>query len=210
MSSGWDVLGSVANTITAIAAAAAAWQAWKSLSSWRAETIGRRRLALAEEVLADFYEARDVFRWVRSPMGFAADYEQRPGRDEEPEDVRGHRDTYYAPIKRLSDHSEFFSKLQARKYRVIATFGKAAAKPYDDLQKIHSKIVVAARMLMNTRPDVSRNERDAEREERQLKIIWEGYSDPDEGDSDEIAEAIDQMVTDVERVFRAEITKNIT
>jgi hypothetical protein len=206
---GWgsvpDWVSAVANLTIALAAAIAAWQGVKSLTAWRREAVGRRRIELAEEILADFYEARDHFSWVRSPGGFGSESEGRPGREEEDEDVRKDLDMYYRPIKRLSDFADFFAKVSTRRYRVIAAFGADRAKPYDELNAIHARITSAAHMLMmmhrRVRPVTKHSQEQAEKFHH---VIWEGYP-PDA--PDEIKAQLDELVAAVERNFRGEITE---
>lgn len=188
-------VSAIANLGVAAAAGFAARQGVRSLRAWRDETIGRRRIELAEEVIADFYEARDIIQWSRAPASFGSEVEQRPGRDTEDSNERARKDTYYVPLKRLHDQSEFFSKLQARRYRVIAAFGNDAAEPYNRLRAIHAKVWTAANMLM----------RMTQRGEGQL---WEDLNrtvstaaDP----KDPIGAELDQLVVEVETRFRPEI-----
>jgi len=46
--------------LTGLATVLAGWAALRSLDAWRRETVGRRKAELAEEVLAQFYRARDI------------------------------------------------------------------------------------------------------------------------------------------------------
>lgn len=195
-----DWVSALAAIAVAVAAGVAAWQGLKGLNTWRAETIGRRRLELAEHVLADFYEARDTLAWVRSPVGYANESDERPGRDVEPEAVQTNRDSYYRPIKRLSDHSELFSRLQARRYRVIATFGTDAAEPFDELRSIHSSIVAAARTLMMTSGHTEMSERQKKKFDEREETIWSGLADIDLIDA-----KLTKIIADVEQRFRKEI-----
>lgn len=191
-----DWLSSVSNLIVAAAAGLAAIQGTRSLSAWRSETLGRKKIELAEEVLADFYEARDIFRWIRSPSAYTSEIESRPERGvDEREDVKNHRDTFFVPLKRLSDHSDFFARLRARRYRIIASFGIEAAKPYEELHSVQVEVQVAARTLMRIGPKGRR-----ESTEKYEAIVWEGYPT-----GDKISERIDALVASVENQFRSEI-----
>jgi hypothetical protein len=198
-----DWISSFSDLLVAIAATVAVWQGIKSLSAWRHEAIGRRRIELAEEVLADFYEAWDIIRWVRTPFTSSEESRERPGRDDEPEELRGFRDPYYTPIKRIGDHAEFFAKMRARRYRVIATFGTEAAKPYDAIHKIRIRIAHAAQSLM-TPARGSDNERTNLRRERWEADIWDGAED-----KDEISTELDGILKEVERRFRSEIDSSL-
>ncbi len=47
------------------------WVAIYGIDSWRRESIGKRKIELAEDVLALFYEARDVIRYMRHPVNLS-------------------------------------------------------------------------------------------------------------------------------------------
>jgi hypothetical protein len=193
-----DWISALSNMAVALAAGAAAVQGIRSLSAWRSETIGRRRLELAEEVIADFYEARDAFKWIRSPFASSAESEGRPGREEEHDRaVTQHRDSYYVPLKRMSDQAPLFSRLQARRYRVIATFGPEKAAPFDELRKIQSEVSATAQTLMEMRP----SERPLDLDTREMRRVI--YS---VGPNDKIGQRLDTLVADVEGLFRPEIS----
>ncbi len=196
-----DWISAVGNAGMAVAAGLAVYQGIRSLTAWRSETLGRRRMELAEEVLADFYEARDILRWVRSPMAYSHESVERPGRDDDPEDVRQHRDTFYVPLKRISDNAEFFGKMRARRYRVIATFGLEAAKPYETLNEIRNRIAVSAQALMRLDPRRS-DERTFARHERLEADVWEGAEE-----EDNISARIDEILIAIEDRFRKEIVE---
>lgn len=198
-------VAALGNIGVAGAAIVAARQGIQSLSAWRREAVGRRRIELAEEVLADFYEARDALRWVRSPMAYSHESKSRPGRDADPEDMRHHRDTFYVPLKRLTDLAEFFSKMRARRYRVIATFGQDAAGPYEEIWKIHTSISVSAQALMRLDP-LRNDDRAVIPQERLEAVVWEGYADGD----DEIVAKLDELLKSVEARFRPEIVDRTT
>ncbi|MES0127535.1 hypothetical protein [Mesorhizobium sp. M0029] len=194
-----DWISGIANAAIAVAAGVAAYQGIQSLSAWRRETIGRRRLELAEDVLADFYEARDILRWVRSPMAYSHESKERPGREEDEPQIQRHRDTFYVPLKRLSDSAEFFAKMRARRYRVIAAFGLDAAKPYETVNQIKNRIAISAQALMRLNPHLN-NDREAMRQERLEADVWEGTEE-----EDKINAQMEDVLKIVEEHFRKEI-----
>lgn len=108
----------------------------------------KRKTELAEEVLADFYEAREIFQSARSPGGFESEGKTRERESWEAEGDSRQLDSYFRTFERLSKKSEFFSRLYARRYRFLALFGQAATTPYDELFKIRAEITVAVRMLV--------------------------------------------------------------
>ncbi len=56
----------IADAITAFSAAIAAISFVVGISTWRREFVGKRRIELAESVLALFYEAADAIQEIRS------------------------------------------------------------------------------------------------------------------------------------------------
>src|SRR5262245_8878987 len=148
----FEFLRTIFSTITAGAAAIGVWIAIKGINRWRAETIGKLRIELAEGTLAEFYEARDIIQAARSPLirlGEGStreleDWEKAAPPDYNPRD----RDALYASAERLEKRSEFFAKLNARRYRFIAHFGPEAAKPFDEIRRVHDEIIQGAHNLI--------------------------------------------------------------
>lgn len=208
-STGWfDLIGAVANSITAIAAVVGVVVAVLGLDRWRTEMIGRRRIELAEDVLADFYRARDVIRAARSPLGFAGEGESRKRRDDEDPEDASHLDALYAVIERLNKHAQFFAEFEARRYRFMAVFGEGGVQPYEKLFEARGRILTSVHMLMTT----SRR-RERYREVKQEWIDQERRWESDIGwglsDEDAIASAIDEAVLAAERLCRPVIDENV-
>ena len=118
----WASVGEVVKVLAPVATAGAAWFAaiiaYRGLNKWRAETIGKRKAELAEDVLADFYEAKGTILDARRPGSTLADEgNSRPKlEDETPEETKRYNNAFRV-IERLSEKREFFAGWQARKYR---------------------------------------------------------------------------------------------
>ena len=186
--------GSVPDWIVAIAAALAAWQGIKSLSAWRKEEAGRRRMELAEVALSEFYEARDIFKWVRSPT--PADD------DDDPSEMQSARDIYSPILRRLAEDGDFFGRMRARRYRVQALFGAGAIEPYDIMNRVHVDVTQAAKMLIQT-PDSAHGPADRKRSAQWQDTVWD-----DADNQDEINGRIELAVRQAEAVFRPQIDMN--
>lgn len=156
-----EILKSLPGLVTAGAAVVGACVAYQGLQKWRQETVGKRKMELAEDVLADFYEARDIINHARSPAAFGGEGSTRPKREGEDDEDTRTRDAYYVAVERLFKRSEFFARLDARQYRFIAHFGKQAAAPYQQLREIRAAIIASAhtliRMHKNPTPSVQFN-----------------------------------------------------
>jgi hypothetical protein len=157
--------------------------------------IRKRRAVLAEEVLADFYEARDIFNAVRSPGNFSDEGSTRPKTEGESVEDTRILNIYFAAIERLHRKVEFFSKLYARRYRFIAVLGRDAARPYDDLFELRNEIVTAVDMLLITHRDRKTDSLASDMQEWQ-RAIWGGRRE------DPISKKLDSIVAAIEETCR--------
>ena len=158
---------------------------------------------LAEEVLADFYKAREIILEARSPGSIRADEgDTRPKMDDETPEETKQYNVYFLVIERLSKDSDFFARLQARKYRFIAHFGAEAVKPYDDLNQILREIRVAVHMLIGTH----KMHKSPELETNHRKWCTTIFGGPDE---DDIPKRLDAIVTAIEKTCRPAIQETV-
>ena len=115
------------------------------ISAWKVEFLGKRRIELAEEVLALFYQVRDAIEAIRSSFGYEGEGKTRkPGPNEKPEHKNA-LDQAYVLIERYNRHAEVFSRLHALRYRFMAQFGTDASTPFDDLNRLINELLLAAR-----------------------------------------------------------------
>ncbi|WP_230372302.1 hypothetical protein [Vibrio cholerae] len=78
-----------------IAVISACWAIVSGVGAWKREFIGKRRIELAEETLATFFEIKDAIAFIRSPFASVGEGESRVvGEREKPEETellnRGH------------------------------------------------------------------------------------------------------------------------
>ena len=151
----------------------------------------RRRAEFAEEVLADFYEARDVINSVRSPATFEGEGGTRKKYDWETDADTNTLNMYFATIERLQKRADLFSQLYSRRYRFIAYFGQKSSKPYDDIHKIYVDILISATMLLQTHQERTLGTLPQSREGWQ-KVIW------DHGDGDSIRLRLEHVMEAIE------------
>ena len=176
---------------TGLGALIAGWAAVRGVDAWRAEIVERRKAELAEEVLAQFYRARDVLTWARLP--------DRPVVDskDEGEALTGKGDRLHhslvSPIERLTKESPLFSDLQASRYRFMAYFGEDAAGPFEQISAIHGEVVSSARSLIH---DPAETADHADRDRWEDAIGWRGEDD------DALARRLADTIAAIERVCR--------
>jgi hypothetical protein len=188
-----DFLKALPPFITAGAAVFGAYTAFQGLQKWRQETVGKRKMELAEDVLVDFYEARDIVNAARSPGGFANEGATRTRSEDESDDDRRMLDAYYAVAERLFNRADFFARLEGRRYRFIAHFGPASAEPFEKLRRIHLQILAAVNHL-SLRYRASRNKEYQGQFADLENVIWDTL-----GKDDHIRRKLDAMVEDIEK-----------
>jgi len=198
-----ELVRAVPSVVTAITAIVGVVIGARGLHRWRAEAIGKRKAELAEEVLADFYQARDIIQAARSPGSFGSEGSTRAKADWESEDDTRTLNAYFATVERLNNQRQFFAQLHARRYRFIALFGLSAGEPYDDLFRIRSGIISAVQMLIMTHQNRDQGSLPTNRLEWQ-GIIWEGINKPDP-----IPPHLDRIVAAIEDTCRPAIQEAV-
>lgn len=181
-----DWVTAAGTAMTGLAASIGGWAAIRGVDAWRSEIVGRRKAELAEEVLAQFYRARDVLIWARLPDRPIELAPQTDDRD------RRHQ-SHASPIERLTQESALFSELQASRYRFMAYFGEDAVHPFEEMRAIHGEVVSSAESLIRDPDELAS---DAERDRWEDAIGW-----GDDGD-DTLARRLAETIAAVERVCR--------
>jgi hypothetical protein len=137
----------IADVITAISVAIAAIAFVAGINAWRREFVGKRRIELAETVLALFYEAEDAIREIRNPFSFADEGKTRQRSEYEAEEVATLLDRAYIVFERYQKREKLFAELRSVRYRVMATFGSKAGEPFDEVMKVLNEIFASANIL---------------------------------------------------------------
>jgi hypothetical protein len=174
--------------------------------AWRREHIGKRRIELAEEVLALFYQARDVLESIRSSFGYSGEGETRKPRPDEKPEHKAALDQAFVLVERYNRHIELFSRIHALRYRFMAQFGTKASTPFDDLNRVVNELLrssqrMARHAIRSDRP--FRTPADEEQHDKELLEIDRVYYGG--GDDDPIAPRIKKIVDEMERTCRSVI-----
>jgi hypothetical protein len=107
----------------------------------------KRRVELAEEVLADFYRSADIFREIRSPGGFKGESTARVRAENETPNEASQLDAYFIPIARIAQHSDFFAGLRSKRYRSRALLGQPIDEAFETLDEALWEVRSKAMML---------------------------------------------------------------
>jgi hypothetical protein len=114
----------------------------------RREFIGKRKIDLIEEVLALFYEAADIIRFIRNPFSSAtAGSTTRQRQLNETDEESTKLDRLHNLFEIYNSRKERFFQLQSMKYRFMATFGAKSSEPFDKIDSIFEEMTISAHML---------------------------------------------------------------
>src|SRR4030042_1656983 len=97
------------------------------INAWRREYTGKRKIELAEEVLALFYEARDAIRFIRNPFGYVGEGSSRKCADNESPEEKRINDRAYVVSERYTKCKDLLKRIRSIRYRYMAQFRKNSA-----------------------------------------------------------------------------------
>ncbi len=191
----------VTNILESVSLIFAAWTVIIGVNAWQREYIGKRKLELAEEVLALFYEARDAVRYIRNPFGYAGEGSARNAAPNESPEEKQINDRANVVFERYNKRQALFNKLYSMRYRYMARFSKDSAKPFDELNKIVNDIFTSAHMLSYYWKEQGHRQWKNDAEFRQHleemhkyeAIFWEKGSK-----EDSIIPRVDKVISDIE------------
>lgn len=164
---------------------------FRSFEKWKREKIEERRIDIALEALALAYEASFIFDSIRSPMSYEGEWADLKGIDD-PE-KRRKAGPFFAILKRIEHHKDYFERVWKMQPRFMAVFGKDAADIFMKLHKARREIEVSAGMLMRSAAE-GEPYRDAEFRKKLENDIW----NVDEK-ADKIAPKVKEFVHGVEK-----------
>jgi hypothetical protein len=137
----------IANILESISIIVAAIAVVVGIYKWRTEYLGKRKIELVEEVLALFYEIRDIIKYIRSPFSYASEGSTRKASDNETPAQKIVYDRVYVLFERYDKHKDKFSKLQSLKYRYWAYFGEKSVEPFNELNSVMNELFASANIL---------------------------------------------------------------
>ncbi|MDR5866216.1 hypothetical protein [Halomonas koreensis] len=131
----------------AVAIIAACWAIISGVGAWKREFIGKRKIELAEEVLASFFEVKDAIAFMRSPFSSGNEGKTRQRADNETKEESELLDRGYIVYERYNAKKETFVKFNTLKYRFMAAFGAETEAIFNDTSRTLNSIFVSAQML---------------------------------------------------------------
>jgi hypothetical protein len=172
----------------AVAIISACWAIISGVGAWKREFIGKRKIELAEEVLATFFELKDEIAYIRNPFSNTEEGKSRERGESELPEASKLLDRGFIVFERYNKRKEIFIKFSTLKYRFMAAFGHETEKLFNDCDAILNSIFVSARMLATHYwPRQGRVKMSEEKFKKHLEemhkhegVFWDHMSDEDE------------------------------
>ncbi|MBU4184744.1 MAG: hypothetical protein KKI12_05245 [Proteobacteria bacterium] len=139
-----ELIATIGQTIAIIAAC---WAIISGIGAWKREFIGKRRIELAEEVLASFFEIKDSIAFIRNPFATNEEGKSRKKGEYELSDETELLNRGYIVYERYEKKKDVLIKFNTLKYKVMAAFGPDTEKIFIDCNKTLNSIFISARML---------------------------------------------------------------
>jgi hypothetical protein len=182
------VMIELATIIQALGVLSACWAIISGVNAWKREFVGKRRIELAEQTLAKFFEVSDAVGYIRNPFSNTEEGKTRQRSERETSNQSELLDRGYIVIERYSKKENIFSDFGALKYRFMASFGAETEQIFTDTFKTVNSIFASARLLaihywqpkaMGLREE-DRFEKHLEETNRHEGIFWDSGSVEDE------------------------------
>lgn len=139
-----DELATIAQLVAVISAC---WAIISGVGAWKREFIGKRKIELAEQALAQFFEVRDAISFIRNPFASSSEGRSRERSEEETDSESELLDRGYIVVERFGKREQAFLQFNITKYRFMAAFGRESESIFSDTTKIVNSIFVSARAL---------------------------------------------------------------
>lgn len=194
---GWTPL--IAAIGVVITAALGFW-GLRTLDKWRREKIEEKKIEVAMDALVLAYESIGVFEGIRARivnMSEWEDMERTPGESDQERDRKG---SYYAILKRIRFHQNFFTRAYAMEPKCMVLFGSAAKEAFEQLYKARRSIETACEVLTYT---VKQSSDDPDTWFQCRADIWgEGLTPPKAKDPERVSRMLDGFRSGIERLCR--------
>jgi hypothetical protein len=150
----------------------------KGINSWKNELKWKRKYELAEDVLANIYEAHQAIKIIRSSAGYASEGSTRIKKDNETaEETKIYNDAY-VPFERYERNKTALTNLHTLKYRFIAIYGLKFENHFDKFSQVVNKVFLESNKLARIKSKKDFKEMEVCIKES-TKVIYSGEENDD-------------------------------
>lgn len=178
----------LATIAQAVAVVAACWAIISGVGAWKREFIGKRKIELAEETLAVFFEIKDAISFIRSPWSSSTEGSTRKRSEHETEAETQLLDRGYIVFERYESKKEVFVRFNTLKYKFMAIFGTETESIFKDTNQMLNSIFSSANMLSThywqrqgrVKMEEDEFQKHLDEMHKHEGIFWDRYNDDDE------------------------------
>jgi hypothetical protein len=175
-----------------------AFKGLRTFDKWRLEQLEQRKIDVALDALSMAYESKYVFEHIRSRLSTSAEWQDMPEIKDESATERMRRGSYYAILKRMEHHRDFFDRAWKLQPKFMAVFGPTSEGIFTLLHKARVAIEGSCETLMwefKEQPD--RRDRDNHDLWVQMRAdIW--ASRGPRAERDKVGRDLDEFVSKIE------------
>jgi hypothetical protein len=173
---------------------------FRTFERWKREKIEEKRIDTAIEALALVYESKFIFDFIRGPMSYANEWEKMPEFSGDTPQKRQQRGPFYATLKRIEAHKDFFDRAWIMQVRCAALFGPELEETFLLLQRARREVEVSAQMLYED-PFPQNNDEDNRKTWSEWRAVVWGHGSKKEG-GDDAGRMLKQFRSEIEAVCR--------
>ena len=200
---GWTQVLTIIGFVITIIIAVGGFQ---SFGRWQKQKFEEKRIDTAVDALVLIREMKWVFENIRSPMSFDYEWKDMPEIQGEEENKRRNRGSFYAVLKRIEGHREFFDRAWKLQVRCGALFGQKAEEALLLVQKARREVEVSAGMLARDPWPQVKTEDNKRTWEKFRTDVWAGYGGVNDV-RDTVSEKLEECNQTIEAICRPSLDR---
>jgi hypothetical protein len=195
---GWTQLLTIVGFVITVVIARAGF---RTFERWHREKIEEKRIDTAVEALALVYESKLVFEHIRSEGTQPHEWKDMP------EDYGEARAPFYAILRRIRAHKEFFDRAWKVQVKCTALFGSSIEDTFSLLHDARAGVQSAAQMLLNSPKPEYESKENLDTWERFRADVWSAQGAFAKG-GDQVGQKLTEFRTRMEALCRPIIDRN--
>lgn len=140
----------------------------------------KRRVELAEAVLADFLQMKTIIAQIREAGSFENENKDRLRDKYETEEQAKQKNTYFVPLARIVKNSGFISVFMSKRYRSNAVLGENIEYCFKNIEEVIISVESSANQLIHMIDRrIPRDDTNRALWDKCEQNIWQDLGDPD-------------------------------
>lgn len=172
----------------------------RTFGKWRREKLEERKMEIAFEALSIAYELKFVFEDIRARLVRSYESDDMPYKDISPQEAQ-RRSSFYAVMKRIGEHKDFFERVIVLLPKFLAVFGKSNEDVFLKVLQAKNHIHGACEVLMWDIPDPRRDNEEWGLSLQMRSDIW-GHDSSGVKEPRRVTQMLEDFQNGIENVCR--------